>query len=280
MKVAIMTDSTAYLPKNIREELQIEMVPLTVVFGDRSYQEEIDIQASEFYPLVRDAKELPKTSQPSIGYITDKLSRLAEDYDAVVSIHLSSGISGTFQSMQTAGSMVEGIDVYAFDSEISCMPQGFYVLEAAKLASVGATPEVILARLKEMKQSMRAYFLVDDLTNLQRGGRLSSAQALVGSMLQVKPLLHFVDAKIVPFEKIRTQKKAVKRLIALFDEDAATGKPIRAVVIDGNSPEEASILRKELEEKYPNAEITSSYFGAVIGTHLGEGSIGLGWYLK
>lgn len=280
MKVAIMTDSTAYLPEELRKELQIEMVPLSVVFGDRSYEEEIDLPASDFYPLVRDAKELPKTSQPSIGYMTEKLEQLAKEYDAVVSIHLSSGISGTYQSMQTAGSMVDGIDVHVFDSEISCMPQGFYVLEAAKLAQEGATPSTILARLKEMKQSMRAYFLVDDLTHLHRGGRLSGAQALVGSMLQVKPLLHFVDTKIVPFEKIRTQKKAIKRLISLFDEDAKTGKPIRAVVIHANCPDEAKAIVSELERNYPNAEISTSYFGAVIGTHLGEGSLGLGWYAK
>lgn len=281
MKIAVMTDSTAYLPESIRKEFQIEMVPLNVVFGDTSYQEEIELQASEFYPRVRQSKELPKTSQPSIGYITDKLEQLAEHYDAVISVHLSSGISGTYQSVLTANKMVEGIEVYAFDSEISCTPQGFYVLEAAKLAQEeGMTPEAIIDRLNEMKQSMRAYFLVDDLTHLHRGGRLSGAQALVGSMLQVKPILHFVDTKIVPFEKIRTQKKALKRLVALFDEDARSGKPIRAVVINANCPELGQSLVDELEANYPNAEISTSYFGAVIGTHLGEGSLGLGWYFK
>ena len=280
MKVAVMTDSTAYISPEIRQQMDIEMVPLNVVLGEKSYQEEIDLPANEFYRLARNERELPKTSQPSIGLITEKLENLAEEYDAVISIHLSSGISGTYQAMLAAGNMVEGIDVHVFDSEISCMPQGFYALEAAEMAKDGNDPDAIIARLTEMKESMRAYFLVDDLTHLHRGGRLNGAQALVGSMLQVKPLLHFVDTKIVPFEKIRTQKKAIKRMVALFAEDASTGVPLRAVVIHANRPNEANLLKDELENLFPNVEISISYFGAVIGTHLGEGALGLGWYLK
>lgn len=280
MRVAVMTDSTAYIPAHLRQQWNIEMLPLNVFIDDVSYQEEVDLQADQFYPLVRQAKELPKTSQPSIGYITETLEKLAVDYDAVVSIHLSSGISGTHQSVITAGNMVEGIDVYAFDSEISCMAQGFYALEAAQMANDGKDAETIMNRLNEMKQSMRAYFMVDDLSHLHRGGRLNGAQALLGSMLQVKPLLHFVDTKIVPFEKIRTQKKAIKRILSLFDEDAATGKPVKAVVIHANRPEDAKMLKNDIEKQYANVEISISYFGAVIGTHLGEGSLGLAWYLK
>ncbi|MBM7540016.1 DegV family protein [Amphibacillus cookii] len=280
MKVAVLTDSTAYLPEELRRTFQIEMVPLSVTFGDVSYKEEVELKAEEFYPLVKDSKVFPKTSQPSIGYMTERLNQLAEHYDAVIAIHLSSGISGTYQSMQTAGDMVDNIDVHVFDSEISCMPQGFYVLEAAKMAQEGEAPETILAKLNEMKQSMRAYFLVDDLTHLHRGGRLNGAQALVGSMLQVKPILHFVDTKIVPFEKIRTQKKALKRLLDLFDQDAKTGAPIRATVIHANCPSLAAEIAEDLQKRYPNVELSMSYFGAVITTHLGEGSIGLGWYLK
>lgn len=280
MRVAVMTDSTAYIPADIRQQLHIVMLPLNVLIDNRSYQEEMDLQAEQFYPLVRQAKELPKTSQPSIGSITEALEELATGYDAVIAVHLSSGISGTYQSVVTAGEMVEGIDVYAFDSEISCLPQGFYVMEAAEMALAGHSPQAIVERLTTMKQSMRAYFMVDDLTHLHRGGRLNGAQAIVGSMLQVKPVLHFVETKIVPFEKIRTQKKALKRIISLFDEDAATGKPIRAVVIHANRPDEALALKNELKSKYDHVEITTSYFGAVIGTHLGEGALGLGWYLK
>lgn len=280
MKTAIVTDSTAYIPAELRAKHNIHMIPLNVIFGNESYQEEVDIKVDQFYEEVKNSRELPSTSQPAIGEFVALYEKLAQDYDAVVSIHLSSGISGTYQGAVAAGDMVEGIQVHAFDSEISCMVQGLYVLEAAEMAAEGKGPEQIIERMNEMKESIRAYFMVDDLSHLQRGGRLSSAQAIVGSLLQVKPLLHFVDTKIVPFEKIRTRKKAVKRIHDLFDEVASEQVPMRAVVIHANREAEAEEMKKELEQKYPHVEFFLSYFGPVIGTHLGEGALGLGWYKR
>ncbi|WP_138419545.1 DegV family protein [Aquibacillus sediminis] len=280
MKIAVLTDSTAYIPASIRDQWNVHMVPLNVSFGNESYREEIDLTTDEFYEMIRDAKDLPKTSQPSIGALTSIYEELAKDYDAVISIHLSSGISGTYQSAVAAGNMVEDLEVYPYDSEISAMAQGHYVLEAAAMAEQRASVEEILARLDEMKQSIRAYFMVDDLSNLHRGGRLNGAQVLVGSMLQVKPLLHFVDKKIVPFEKIRTKKRALNRIQDLFAKDADTGVPIKATVIHAQRQQDAEKFKQELEAKYDNAEVSISYFGPVIGTHLGEGAIGLAWYKK
>lgn len=279
MKTAVVTDSTAYIPKELREKLNIYMIPLSVIFGNETYQEEIDITASDFYEEVKN-KELPTTSQPPVGQFVELFEKLSKEYDAVISIHLSSGISGTFQGAVTAGGMAEGIKVYPFDSEISCMVQGFYVLEAAEMAAAGKTPQEIMHRLEEMKHSIRAYFMVDDLSHLQRGGRLSSAQALIGSLLQVKPLLHFEEKVIVPFEKIRTRKKAMKRIVELLEEDVKSGDPYRAAIIHANREEEANEWKAELEALFPNVEFMISYFGPVIGTHLGEGSMGLGWVKK
>lgn len=280
MRIAVMTDSTAYIPAQVREELNIHMVPLSVIFDNETYREEIDITTGEFYRKLKEHKELPTTSQPSIGYVTQKLEQLAEDYDAVISVHLSSGISGTYQAVVSAGKMVEGIELYAYDSETSCFVQAFYCLEAVKLAKENKSPEEIIARLDEMKQSMHAYFMVDDLTNLTRGGRLSNAQAVVGSLLQVKPILQFENKQIVAFEKIRTRKKAINRIIGMLEEEAAQGKDLRVCFIHANNEEAAIALQQEFNEKYPNIETSISYFGPVIGTHLGEGAIGVGWYEK
>src|SRR5699024_1754634 len=148
-----------------------------------------------------------------------------------VFVTLSSGISGTFQSVVAAEDMVKNLEIFPFDSEMSCMVQGFYALEAAEMAKEGKSAEDIMARFHEMKETMRAYFMADDLSHLQRGGRLNGAQALIGSMLQVKPVLHFEHTKIVPYEKIRTKKKALKRIFDLLDADASTGEPIMATVI-------------------------------------------------
>lgn len=280
MRTAVVTDSTAYLPKDVREKLNIHMIPLSVVFGNESYKEEVEITTADFYEKLRESKNLPTTTQPSTGDFVELFDKLSKDYDAVISIHLSSGISGTLQGAITAGTMVENIKVYPYDSEISCMVQGFYVEEAAKMALEGKDPEEIIARLDEMKKSIRAYFMVDDLTNLQRGGRLSGAQAVIGSWLQVKPVLHFVDKVIVPFEKIRTKKKAMNRIVELLGEAVSDGGEYRAVIIHGNREEEAKAWKAELEEKFPNVQFEISYFGPVIGTHLGEGAMGLGWVKK
>jgi DegV family protein with EDD domain len=279
MKTAVVTDSTAYIPKDLRDKWNIHMIPLQVIFGNEVYQEEVDISWSQFYKEVK-TKELPTTSQPPIGQFVELFESLAKDYDAVISIHLSSGISGTFQGAVTASTMVDGITVYPFDSEISCMVQGFYAIEAAKLASRGADADSIMEHLEALKQTAHAYFMVDDLAHLQRGGRLSSAQAFIGSLLQVKPLLHFENKLIVPLEKIRTRKKAMKRIVDLLDKDASSGNNYQAVIIHANREEDAKEWRDELAAMYPNVEFTISYFGAVIGTHLGEGAMGMGWMKK
>ncbi|QVY61221.1 DegV family protein [Cytobacillus gottheilii] len=279
MKTAVVTDSTAYIPLEIREKLNIHMIPLSVIFGNETYQEEVEITADGFYEEVK-TKELPTTSQPPVGEFMELFEKLSKEYDEVVSIHLSSGISGTFQGAVSAGSLVEDIKVLPFDSEISCMVQGFYVLEAAEMAAAGKNAAEIMERLEEMRKTLKAYFMVDDLSHLQRGGRLSSAQALIGSLLQVKPLLHFENKLIVPFEKIRTRKKAMKRIVELLGEAVKGGEPHRAVIIHANREQEAFDWKAELEEQYPHVEFVISYFGPVIGTHLGEGSMGLGWVKK
>ncbi|MFI2984248.1 MULTISPECIES: DegV family protein [Bacillus] len=281
MKIAVVTDSTAYIPKEMREEHHIHMIPLQVVFGEKTFREETELDWRSFYKEVKNHDELPTTSQPSFGELIALYEELGKTYDAVISIHLSSGISGTYNSAASANTMVDHIKVYPFDSEISCLAQGFYALKAAQLIKDGIdSPEEIIKELEEMKKTVRAYFMVDDLSHLQRGGRLSSAQAFIGGLLKVKPILHFDNKVIVPFEKIRTRKKAISRIFELFGEDASKGIPMRAAVIHANREEEAADIIQELSGKYPHVEFYNSYFGAVIGTHLGEGAIGIGWCFK
>lgn len=281
MNIAVVTDSTAYIPKEMREEHHIHMIPLQVVFGEKTFREETELDWRSFYKEVKNHDELPTTSQPSFGELIALYEELGKTFDAVISIHLSSGISGTYNSAASANAMVDHIKVYPFDSEISCLAQGFYALKAAQLIKDGVdSPEEIIKELEEMKKTVRAYFMVDDLSHLQRGGRLSSAQAFIGGLLKVKPILHFDNKLIVPFEKIRTRKKAISRIFELLAEDASKGIPMRAAVIHANREEEAAEIIQELSGKYPHVEFYNSYFGAVIGTHLGEGAIGIGWCFK
>lgn len=279
MRTAVVTDSTAYIPMELREKWHIYMIPLQVIFGEEVYREEVDISAGDFYEMIK-KKDLPTTSQPPIGQFVELFENLSKDYDAVISVHLSSGISGTYQGAITAGSMVPGIKVYPFDTEMSCMEQGFYALEAARMALKREEPEAIMARLDDLKSTADAYFMADDLSHLARGGRLTGAQALIGSLLQIKPLLHFENKVIVPFEKIRTRKKAMKRIEELLAADVAGGGRYRAAIIHANREQEALTWKAELEALLPNVEFSISYFGPVIGTHIGEGGMGMGWMKK
>ncbi|WP_273851403.1 DegV family protein [Guptibacillus spartinae] len=277
--VAIVTDSTAYIPESMLNEYEVTMIPLSVIFGNESYLEEKEMQADDFFEKVKKENILPKTSQPSIGSFVEAYEKLARTHDEIITITLSSGISGTYQSAHSAGDMIEGAEVYVFDSEISCMMQGFYVLEAARMAQDGFRSKEILDRLQKIKnQGTNAYFLVDDLSHLHRGGRLNAAQLVVGNLLQIKPVLTFEDKRIVPYEKIRTRKKALNKIMTLFDDAANGGDIIKATLIYSTNKEEAENLKTELEEKYSNVSIILSYFGPVIATHLGEGALGLGWY--
>lgn len=276
MKTAIVTDSTAYIPKEQAEKKGIHVVPLQVTFGGESFAE-TELDAAEFYEKAR--SEFPKTSQPPIGEFAALYEKLAEEYDEVVAVHLSSGISGTLAGSKQAGELVGGLAVHVFDSEIACAVQGFYALKAADLASEGMGAHEILEELEKMKESLRAYFMVEDLRHLQRGGRLSGAQALVGSMLQIKPILHFQEKLIVPYEKIRTRKKAMNRIVDELKKDCGK-EPLQATVIHANRPEEAEKWKQELELACPDVEFSISHFGPVIGTHLGEGAMGLGWARK
>ena len=279
-KTAVITDSTSYIDDSIRKEKNIIMIPLNVIFGEESFLEEVEITAEQFYEKMRGAEELPKTSQPAVGEFVKLYEELREQqYTDIIVVTLSSGISGTFQAAQSAATMVENVNVYVYDSEISSSAQAFFVLEAAAMAFEGKDGEAIVARLDEIKQrGMEAFFMVDDLTNLRLGGRLSGAQAFFGGLLQIKPVLEFKDGGIVPFEKIRTRKKALARLRELFDNDAKDGEKVNATVIHANRPDEAEQIKQELEQKYDNVAVDISYFGPVLGTHLGEGAIGLTWY--
>ena len=276
MKTAIVTDSTAYLTPEDQAKYNISIIPLAVNLAGEAF-DETDVSAEAFYDKVRASKDFPKTTQPAIGRFVELFEQLKQQgYEQVVSIHLSSGISGTYQGAIQAGAMVEGIEVYAFDSEISCSVQGFYVLRAGEMAQQGATGQQIIATLEAMRPSVDAYFIVDDLAHLQRGGRLSAAAALIGGLLQVKPVLHFVNKVIVPFEKIRTRKKALKRAEEMLAQ-AVTNGITDVTIIHANCLQEAKDWQASLQQLYPQLTFGISYFGPVIGTHLGEGAIGIGW---
>lgn len=278
-QVAIVTDSTAYIAEDVREKLGVHMIPLSVIFGTEMFAEEVEICADQFYKKMAESEELPKTSQPAVGQFVELFTSLKEKgYKEIISIHLSSKISGTYNSALQAGQLVDGIDVYVFDSSISCAPQAYYVEKAAELAKQGLVAKAIIEQLEQLRPNIRAYFIVDDLKHLHRGGRLGSGQLVVGQLLKIKPILHFEDGIIVPFEKVRTEKRAINRILQLLEEDVASSKKFTATVIHAMTEEKAKQIANMISERLSNVDVNISYFGPVIGTHLGEGSLGISWY--
>lgn len=278
MKTAIVTDSTAYIPQNIRDEKNIYMLPLLVYVDGESYREDIDLSATDFYEKIKNTTTFPSSSQPPIGETYQLFEELTKEYDAIISIHLSSGISGTYQSVTALKEEFPSFPIYTVDSEISCYPQARLVLEAARLAQTGMNAAEIVENIEILKSRTKAYFMVDDLNNLQKGGRLSGSAAMIGSMLKIKPILHFEDKKINVFEKIRTKKKALQLILDLLAKDAeSVDYPLVVTVIHANREESAQELRSAILAKHANIRCEISYFGPVIGTHLGEGSLGITW---
>ncbi|MEQ4550432.1 DegV family protein [Weissella sp. GP1] len=281
MKIAIVTDSTAYLSRDEVVALDIKVMPIPVIIDGTVYREGVDLTTSEFYEKLATSETFPSTSQPAVGeWITLFESLKADGYDGAIVVNLASTISGTVNTVAGLADAVDDFTVYGYDSKITVRLMGHLVMKAAQMAQAGAEPADIIAMMDELQQTMDEYFIVDDLQNLVRGGRLSNASAIIGTMLKVKPILTFDNESnyIVPFEKVRSMKKAMARAEELFDQARANSKyPLRAMVIHANAEEAGAAWREDLQQRHPDMPIELTYFGPVIGTHLGAGALALAW---
>lgn len=277
MKLAVVTDSSAVLPEDIQQHPDLFVIPIPVIIDGKSYSEGQDIEADAFYEMLNTSKEFPKTSQPVLGEVLALYDDLQKQgYDTIISIHLSAGISGFVSTLEAIKDDFSGLKIIPFDSRITSMPMGNMVKATLDMNDAGASLAEIKERLAFIRDNVYAYLIVDDLNNLVRGGRLTNGAALLGGLLKIKPILTFVEGKIVLFEKIRSSKKAFARAEDIVGQKAATiDQPVQFFVIHANNLEVAKIEKAKLQEKYPDAQITIGHFGPVIGTHLGEKAIGI-----
>lgn len=280
MKTAIVTDSAAYLDPEVAQANKIIVVPITVIFGQQTYLENIEISTTEFYEKMRTTDKLPTTSQITMGQMQMVFDQLiADGFDEVICIHLSSGITSFIDNLQAYARQVEGITVYPFDSKVTSAGEAFLALEAARLVAQGEHAETIMPKLAALRQTIGVYFVVDDLSHLMRTGRISNGAAFVGNLLRIKPILSFDTAgKIVALTKERTKKRAFQKVLTDFEAAvAAADYPIRACVIDGNNPEESAQWVETLTAKFPGMPIETSHIGPVVGVHTGEKVMGIIW---
>ena len=277
MKLAVVTDSTAYLPERIQDHADLFVIPIPVILDGKSYNEGIDIQPDEYYSLLKNSKEFPKTSQPVLGEVIALYETLAQKgYDTILSIHLSSGISGFINTLYCIKDDIKGARVIPYDSKITSMPMGHMVEAALDLNQQGKTIEEIVTHIDRIRDNTYAYLIVDDLNNLVRGGRLTNGAALIGGLLKIKPILTFDEGKIVLYEKIRSSKKAFNRAEDIIGQrESEIAYPVKFYVIHANNLSVALEEKAKLQKKYPDAEIEVGHFGPVIGSHLGEKAIGI-----
>ncbi|MEI1231246.1 MULTISPECIES: DegV family protein [Enterococcus] len=277
MKLAIVTDSTAFLPTRIKNHPDLYVIPIPVILDGKIYNEGIDIEADEYYGLLKNSKDFPTTSQPAVGEVLALYEELkAKGYDTILSIHLSSGISGFVNTLFAMKDDVKEMTIVPYDSKITSMPMGHMVESALDLNDKGYSLEVILAHVDRIRDNTYAYLIVDDLNNLVRGGRLTNGAALIGGLLKIKPILTFSEGKIILFEKIRSSKKAFARAEQIIGKRNEEIKPpVKLYVIHANNLEVAEEEKAKLQKQYPQAEIEIGHFGPVIGSHLGEKAIGI-----
>ncbi|WP_137606864.1 DegV family protein [Lactiplantibacillus daoliensis] len=279
MRTAIVTDSASYLSAADIKKYNIFVVPITVIFGQQTYLENVEITSKEFYERMRTAPELPTTTQITLGQMQQMYDQLAADgYDAVISIHLSSGITSFITNLESYLPNITNIKVYPFDSLITAAGEANMALLAAKLIAEGKTPEEVIAQLKHLRDTTEVYFVVDNLSHLVRTGRLSNASRLVGNLLRIKPVLTFEDGKIVAIEKERTMRRAyaaIKAKLAAAIE--TTDYPLRITIVNGNNPKLQAAWVADIAESFPGLTIDQSEIGPVVGVHVGEGVMGLFW---
>ena len=278
MKLAVITDSSAYLSAETLQREDLFVLDIPVNIDGEEYVEGINLTAEEFYQKMAQASELPKTSQPSIAKLDEILTSLKEQgYTHALGLFLSSGISGFYQNIQYMVDDYEGLTIAFPDTLITSAPLGIMVESVFNWRDQGDDFASIQDKLAIQISRTSAFIMVDDLDHLVRGGRLSNGAAILGNLLSIKPILYFNDQGVIEvYEKVRTEKKATKRLIEIIKETTASGQ-YRVIVIHGNALEKAEELRQHLLDSGVGSDVSLATFGSVIGTHLGAGSIALGY---
>lgn len=284
MKIAIVTDSTSDITPQEAKENNITVVPIPVIIDNHEYLDKIDIDAEKLFETQRHGASFPKTSQPALGEMIELFDKLhKEGYEAIITVTLTSAISGFYNTLVNLSHTHPEYNLHPFDSGMTVRSMGMMAI-AAKMAKNGFTVEEIFSRLEEMRKSVGVLFVVDDLQNLVRGGRLSNASAFIGTMLQIKPLLTFDSDtyEIKSFDKVRSLKRAIKKCeeIAFKEVDASPYKDkLRFIIYNSNDETQAQKVADDFKDRYPNQPLDMVNFDAVVATHLGEKSLGITWVL-
>lgn len=272
MTIKIITDNCCDLPPEIIERYNLGLVNMLVRLGDREYRPE-DLSTHLFYKLMGRSTMLPKTTQPSLTKMIDTYQQALDDGSDVIAIHLSSGITGTVQTAHMIAKTINNPRLHIVDSKKASVGLGLLAVQAARMAENGSTISDILQRLQELQNTMQCIFLVGNLEYLVRGGRISRVKGLAAGLLDIKPILHFdEDGYIMPFEKVRGNKAALKRLLEIMEK---TGYNLSNQVVGVNHsdcPSFGDYLSESIKDRFGVKEVIVGEIGPVIGSHVGPGT--------
>ncbi|KJS17972.1 MAG: degV family protein [Peptococcaceae bacterium BRH_c4b] len=273
-KVRIVTDSTADLDRATYDRYGITMVPLRVFFGQEAFLDGVEITPEQFFKRQVEGKEMSSTSQPTPVEFVNAYRPLAEEGSSIISLHISALMSGTIQSAKLAKTMLDYKELEIIDSRVTSVVLGLMVINAARAAVEGRSKEEIIELIRFMKDNHQIYFAVDTLEYLQRGGRIGKAQAFLGTLLNVKPILTIKDGYVFPHEKVRGRAKAFDRIVSIM-QDKFGGQEVQCFLVHGEDWDGAAQLKEKAQKGLNCVEFFEGRLGPVVGTHVGPGVVGM-----
>lgn len=279
MSIKIVTDSLSDIPKDLIKKFDIEVLPLTVIFEDVEYRDGIDITSEEFYKKLKESSRIPKTSQVTPEQFREAFEKCLKTYEHVIYIACSSRATGTYQSSIIAKSLLENDNIHIFDTMALSFGCGIMLLKAAQMAKEGKQVQEILLELEDMKNRVDHIFTVDTLEYLQKGGRISSTKAAIGTILNIKPILTVKEGLVSQLDQVRGKKKVISKMIELAKKRSTD---IQSQVIGIGHADNEELLnefKRVIKEELKPKDIIVTNIGAAIGTHAGPGTIAI-FYMK
>lgn len=274
-KIAIVTDSTAYLPQELVKEYAIHVAPQVLIWGEQTLQDGVDIQPTEFYQRLQKSTTSPTTSQATPATFHKIFGDLTSQGYQILAVLISAKLSGTIESANQAKALLPGSEIEIVDSYSTAMAMGYQVLSVARAAKDGANLLECKALAEKARQHTGVIFAVDTLEFLHRGGRIGGGARFLGTVLNFKPILELKDGKVEAVERVRTRRKSLERVIELVEERIAGRKPVRLAALHANAAEEAKVLLEEARARLKAEEVVFSEVSPVVGTHAGPGTIGI-----
>jgi DegV family protein with EDD domain len=276
-RTVVVTDSNATVPADLARDLDIRIVPIVLAIDGYIFLDGVDITPADVYRLLRESQHLPTTSAPSIGDFLRVYAAASQEASAIVSIHLSPKLSATYSSATAASRMVDDVPIRVLNCHTAAMGQGFVAIEAARAAASGASLEDVVARAEEVAAKINLIATIGTLEYLHRGGRIGSAATLLGTVLQIKPVLRLSGGQVEVFARPRTKSRAVKVMLKHM-ADQVNNHPVRVAILHAGIPEEAEELRQRIVQEFNCDELYVTELTPVMGAHTGPGVLGIVFY--